>query len=243
MRKVMICSGAGLSAESGISTFRDSGGLWENFAIEEVCDITTFEQNYIKVNEFYNSRRKQLSTVEPNSAHKSIAELTNRFPDRVINYTTNVDDLLERAGCDNVVHIHGNLLEVVTKYGTDESAVVNVGYGDSPFEDLSLYPVKPNVVFFGEHAPVYETLYAEVGDLSINDILVIIGSSEQVISFVYLARYVCNFHGTIHFVNKDERLTYEMAETNAVVPFAMNATEYFKCSNLLGLLAEEDDVG
>lgn len=241
MRKIMICSGAGLSAESGISTFRDTGGLWENHKIEEVCDMSTFEANYIKVNEFYDARRKQLSTVEPNSAHLKIAELCAMDGVELLNYTTNVDDLLERAGCQNVRHIHGYLPEVIHKYGTDDATIVDVKYDTSQFEDLSLYPVKPNVVFFGEMAPMYEELYSQLGDLTDKDVLVVIGSSEQVVPFVIHARGMCSFYGTIHFVNKDERLCRDMEEMYATQSFNMSATEYFKRVSFDAYVEKEDE--
>lgn len=226
MNKLMIISGAGLSAESGISTFRDAGGTWENFKIEEVCDITTFEQNYIKVNDFYDTRRKQLSRVEPNSAHSKIAELSKDFS--VLNFTTNVDDLLERAGCENVHHIHGNLLEVVHNYGEDSAEVVNVGHGESGYDDLKKYPVKPNVVFFGEHAPMYEIYQSAMFGLDSDDTIIIVGSSEQVVPFAAMARYGSNFEGRILFVNKDTDLCMNEQINHNVQPFNTTATHFFE---------------
>lgn len=234
MPKIMICSGAGLSAESGIATFRDSGGLWENHKIEEVCDITTFEANYIKVNEFYDARRKQLASVVPNDAHNKIAELTKKF--EVINFTTNVDDLLERAGCEDVKHIHGFLPEVVHRYGTGMTEIVNVGHNDSQFDVLDLYPVKPNVVFFGEHAPMYQDLHNALTDLQKEDLLIVVGSSEQVVDFVSTARYLCKFEGRIHFVNKDFDLGMNKQINEFCQSFNMSATAYFNDMDFDALL-------
>ncbi len=239
MPKIMICSGAGLSAESGIATFRDSGGLWENHKIEEVCDITTFEANYIKVNEFYDARRKQLANVEPNDAHLKIAELSKKF--EVINFTTNVDDLLERAGCEDVKHIHGFLPEVVINYGTDKAETHNVGYGDSCFDDMDIYPVKPNVVFFGEHAPMYQDLHNALTDLTKDDLLIIVGSSEQVVDFSSTARYLCKFEGRIRFVNRDFDLGAQKQINEFCQSFNMSATKYFNETDFNALLGVEDD--
>lgn len=224
MPKIMICSGAGLSAESGIPTFRDSGGLWDNFSIDEVCNISSFLDNYIKVNEFYDIRRKQLSQVEPNMAHRAIADLCEKY--EVINTTTNVDDLLERAGCENVIHLHGYLPEVVHCHNTEDANIVDVKYGESGFEDLENYPVKPNVVFFGESAPLYQRLEDDLSSLNDDDLLVIIGSSEQVVSFVPLARYVQHVQCEIHFVNVDNDLCMEQFRHRCKL-YNMSATEYF----------------
>ena len=112
MRRLIIISGAGLSAESGIPTFRSgSTAMWENFSIDEVCNIHTFAKNYYKVHDFYNARRVALGGVEPNLAHLRIAEWYSRWSGRVINLTTNVDDLLERAGVkhEDILHVHGYL--------------------------------------------------------------------------------------------------------------------------------------
>ena len=112
MKKVLILSGAGLSAESGLRTFRDSGGLWEEYDIEEVCSARGFRANRQKVLDFYDKRRAQLAECEPNEAHKMIARLKERYGEQISVLTQNVDDLLERAGCQKVVHLHGFLPEI-----------------------------------------------------------------------------------------------------------------------------------
>lgn len=189
-RRILICSGAGLSAESGIPTFRDSGGLWENYKVEEVCNIRRFMEFYIKTNEFYDARRAQLENVEPNSAHIAIADLCNNPPTNyeIINITTNVDDLLERAGCKDVIHLHGSLVEVIRNWGTGDEQVEYVGYQKSDYDDMSVYPTKPNVVFFGEHAPEYKRFYEILMSLEMGDIAMVIGSSDQVVEFVDLIK-------------------------------------------------------
>ena len=112
MNKVTILSGAGLSAESGIRTFRDSGGLWEEHDVMEVCSVEGWAADREKVTEFYNARRIELAEKEPNAAHRMIARLEREYPGRVWNLTQNVDDLLEKAGCREVVHLHGTLTDL-----------------------------------------------------------------------------------------------------------------------------------
>ena len=112
MKKVLILSGAGLSAESGLRTFRDSDGLWEEYDIEEVCSARGFRANRQKVLDFYDKRRAQLAECEPNEAHRMIARIKAKYPEQIAVLTQNVDDLLERAGCADVVHLHGFLPEI-----------------------------------------------------------------------------------------------------------------------------------
>jgi NAD-dependent deacetylase len=110
--KVVILTGAGISAESGIATFRDSGGLWENFHIEDVCVRGCLEKNREKVNQFYDYRRIELMSVQPNKAHKTIATIKAKYSDSIAVITQNVDDLFERAGCEDVIHLHGFLTSI-----------------------------------------------------------------------------------------------------------------------------------
>ena len=126
MKKLVIFSGAGISAESGISTFRDSGGLWEKYPVEQVASIEGWHQNPQLVIDFYNQRRKQLATVEPNEAHKIIAELEKDFQVTVI--TQNVDDLHERAGSSNIIHLHGELTKICSE--NKKRFVQDIGYGE-----------------------------------------------------------------------------------------------------------------
>lgn len=120
-KRIIIFSGAGISQPSGISTFRDSNGLWNNHKIEEICTLDTWESNFNKVHTFYNQRRTKLGNVEPNIAHKTIAKWQEDFgADKVINITQNIDDLFERAGVVDTVHIHGNLKRLIcTCCGTE----------------------------------------------------------------------------------------------------------------------------
>ena len=108
-KKLIIFSGAGISAESGINTFRDTNGLWENHSIKEICSEYTWKQNFEAVHSFYNQRRVQLSEVQPNNAHKVVATLKKQYGEDCYVITQNVDDLFERVGCKDVLHVHGEL--------------------------------------------------------------------------------------------------------------------------------------
>ena len=185
--KIIIFSGAGLSAESGISTFRDSGGLWENFKIEEICNESTWKQNFSKVHEFYNQRRTQLAEVEPNEAHKTIKRLWDKFGEDILIITQNVDDMLERTGIprDNILHLHGFLREMhCTACGT----IWDIGTTEFDTEKdrcptcTSLKGVKPNIVFFGGSAPMYTYLYRALEYLEHPDsILIVIGTMGNIV--------------------------------------------------------------
>lgn len=222
--KIMICSGAGLSAESGVPTFRDSGGLWHQYPIEKVCDLRNFYENYDLVHDFYDKRRVELASVNPNAAHLKIAEISKRF--EVVNITTNVDDLLERAGCDNVIHLHGNLREVIEFYDTENEQIIDIGYEKSDFENPKKYPMKPNVVFFSEYAPKYQDFANATSDLEEDDIVIIVGSSENVVMFVENIIDLGRFTGKVIFVNPDRELCDRTFVPMSNI-FNMGAVEFF----------------
>jgi len=203
--KIVVCSGAGLSVASGLPTFRCQGGLWEQFKIEEVCYLPTFLQNYIKCNEFYEARRKQLANVKPNPAHISLAQAEQLTGVEIVHFTTNVDDLLEQAGCTNVTHMHGNLKELVLNWRTPEERIVPAENFDWTADEY--YPVKPNVVFFNESAPVYEDVYNTFTQLQAEDYIVIVGSSEEVFSFSYTAKYMCSTKATVVYIGPERPMS------------------------------------
>ena len=151
---IVILTGAGISAESGLKTFRDSGGLWEGHRPEEVATPQAWQANREMVLRFYNARRKQLGEVEPNVAHKTLVELESKFDVTII--TQNVDDLHERAGSKHVVHLHGQLTEVRSTY--DPSLVYDWGYKALNFGDKCEKgsQLRPNIVWFGESVPEIE---------------------------------------------------------------------------------------
>ena len=174
-----------MSAESGIKTFRDSDGLWENYRIEEVCTPEALERNPELVNHFYNERRKQLYEAQPNAGHIGLAELEKYFDVRII--TQNIDDLHERAGSSRVLHLHGELKKVRSSIHPDKIYDLD-GWELKPgtrCEDGSL--LRPHVVFFGEAVPNIEPAIELVRQA---DLFVIIGTSLAVYPAASLLRYV-----------------------------------------------------
>ena len=184
MKKLVVLSGAGISAPSGIKTFRDQNGLWENHRIEEVACPEAFMRNPQKVLDFYNQRRRQLLEIQPNRAHYILAELEDHYEVKII--TQNVDDLHERAGSTNVIHLHGELLKA-RPVGKSEPVVswkkdLNVGDTDSEGRQL-----RPHIVWFGENVPAIRKCMDCVQQA---DICLVIGTSLQVYPAAGLIHYV-----------------------------------------------------
>ena len=174
-KKLVILSGAGMSAESGINTFRDAGGLWEGHDIMEVASPEGFRRNPALVLDFYNQRRKQLFEVQPNEGHRVIAQLEKDFNIQVI--TQNVDDLHERAGSSNVLHLHGELLKARCTRSEEEILKWHGDILQGTLHPNTGYQLRPHIVWFGEAVPAI----AEAATIvSKADILVIIGTSMQV---------------------------------------------------------------
>lgn len=191
-KKIAVLSGSGVSAESGISTFRDNGGLWERHDVQEVASHEGWLRNPGLVLEFYNQRRSQLASVLPNSAHEDIAELEREFDVAVI--TQNVDDLHERAGSSRVIHLHGELRKIRPEDSCcerdlfNESRIRDIGYSEIHLGDCDERGVqyRPHIVFFGESVPkiseaAYEIMHA--------DCLLIVGTSMQVYPAAGLWKY------------------------------------------------------
>ena len=174
MVKIVVLSGAGISAESGISTFRDANGLWENHDIMEVASIEGWRRNPELVLNFYNLRRKQLKEVQPNSAHQFLKDLEENY--EVVIVTQNVDDLHERAGSSKIIHLHGELLKVRSE--KDENLILDwsedINIGDVAADGSQL---RPHIVWFGELVPKLEEAIEEVLTA---DIMLVIGTSLQV---------------------------------------------------------------
>ena len=184
MQKLVVLTGAGISVESGISTFRDSGGLWEGHDVNQVATPEGFAADPALVLDFYNQRRRQLSQVEPNEAHRLLAHLEKRY--EVVIITQNVDDLHERAGSHNIIHLHGELLK---SRGVDNPNVAypcteDIHVGDKSPTGAQL---RPHIVWFGEEVPMLEKAIAQVYSA---DILMIIGTSLQVYPAASLIDYV-----------------------------------------------------
>jgi NAD-dependent deacetylase len=184
-KKLVVFSGAGMSAESGIDTFRDSGGLWENHRIEDVATPEAFRRNPEKVLDFYNMRFKQLKTVEPNEAHLAIARLEKGGEYDVKVITQNVDDLHERSGSTEVHHLHGELSKCRSSGNEDylkEMPLEGIKVGDfCP----SGFQLRPHIVWFGEMVPAMDLA---VDLVSQADVLVVIGTSLNVYPAAGLAQ-------------------------------------------------------
>lgn len=185
MNKLIVLSGAGLSAPSGISTFRDKEGLWTRYSLDEVCDALTWRRNREKVHEFYNILRSGLGNAQPTAGHHMISAWKRDYGDRAVILTQNVDDLLERAGCTDIIHLHGFLQDM---HCIACGHTWNIGYTKWNHEEDrcpscdSLRGVKPGVVFFNEGAPRYADLYRAFKKLTHLDTVVVIGTSGEVIN-------------------------------------------------------------
>ncbi len=183
MKHLVVLTGAGMSAESGLKTFRDENGLWEGHDVMKVASPQGFANNPNLVLEFYNQRRRQLKTVQPNAAHKTLAQLENNFKVSII--TQNVDDLHERAGSSNVTHLHGELFKA--RNIADETSVVHwkddIVLGTTDKNGIQL---RPHIVWFGEDVPLFEKA---ISICQTADILLIIGTSLQVYPAASLMHY------------------------------------------------------
>lgn len=186
MKRLVISTGAGMSAESGISTFRDAGGLWENYPVMDVCSADGYVRNPALVHRFYNERRAQLTSCSPNAGHLALVELEKRFEVNII--TQNVDDLHERAGSSNILHLHGELMKV--RAVDDESKVFTLkpeACETTPDTIIEGHHVRPHIVFFQEAVPNFEPATQIVSEA---DIFVIIGTSLVVYPAAALLHYV-----------------------------------------------------
>ena len=186
MAKVVIFSGAGVSAESGISTFRDSDGLWENYDIKDICTAGCLETNREDTLAFYDARRDDIKDKKPNLAHEVISRLKNQHPEQIAVITQNVDNMFEKAGCDDVLHLHGYLQEIRC---TKCSFVENIAYENQNRDEICPTckgKLRPNIVFFGDPAPMYENLYKELEDC---EVFVCIGTSGAVINVDMLSQW------------------------------------------------------
>ncbi|MFV8225982.1 SIR2 family NAD-dependent protein deacylase [Christiangramia aquimixticola] len=174
MSRIVILTGAGISAESGIKTFRDADGLWEGYDVMEVASPMGWKKDMDLVLDFYNQRRRQLLQVEPNDAHFALARLEKKFEVEII--TQNIDDLHERAGSSRVTHLHGELLKVRSTF--DENLIMDWKKDLNPGDFCEHnFQLRPHVVWFGEAVPMFEKA-AEICENA--DILIVIGTSLQV---------------------------------------------------------------
>lgn len=192
MAKVLILSGAGISAESGISTFRDSGGLWDEYDVSVVCNYDSMQKHEDVTIEFYDKRRSELKSKEPNNAHKRVAELKNMYKKEIAVITQNVDNLFEKAGLksEDVIHLHGFLTQLRCQ-DSYCGKVFDIGYKSQKEFNGGRCPacsskLRPNIVFFGEQAPMYEELNTQIQDC---ELFVVIGTSGNVIGVNTMAQF------------------------------------------------------
>jgi NAD-dependent deacetylase len=184
MKKLVVLTGAGMSSESGIKTFRDSGGLWEEYDVSEVATPMAWKRNRELVLRFYNERRRQLASSKPNEGHLGLARLEKYFDVQII--TQNIDDLHERAGSTKIVHLHGELTKA--RSCADPSLIYDIGYRDlNPGDNCEKgSQLRPHIVWFGEEVPMMD----EAVNLTANaDIFVVVGSSLNVYPAAGLIAY------------------------------------------------------
>ncbi len=215
--KIVVLTGAGISAESGIKTFRDAGGLWEGHRVEDVATPEAWHRQPEVVLQFYNDRRKQLLEVTPNAAHLALAELEST--DDVVIITQNVDDLHERAGSTNVIHLHGELLKVRS-----------ITHPDLVYEwkkDLSLgdlcdrqSQLRPHIVWFGEMVPMLERAIEEMLEAAI---VLVIGSSMQVYPAASLVSYAPD-DARIYYIDPNPQINYELRQRRNLEIIAKSAS-------------------
>ena len=183
MKKCVVLTGAGISAESGLQTFRDSGGLWEGYRVEDVCTPAAFARNPQTVIDFYNARRRAAAAAEPNAAHFALADLERAYDVQII--TQNVDDLHERAGSGKVLHLHGELNKL--RSTVDENEILP-WQGDQTLADRDSRgrPLRPHIVWFGEAVPLIEEAVRLV---EAADTVIVVGTSLKVYPAASLLHY------------------------------------------------------
>ena len=185
MKKIVVLTGAGISAESGISTFRDSDGLWEHYRVEDVATHEAYVRNPELVLDFYNQRRRQLFAAKPNEAHRQLVRLEEHYDVQIV--TQNIDDLHERAGSHHVLHLHGELTKA--RSDKDDSLIVEIGDRDIHIGDRAPdgAQLRPHIVWFGEAVPNIEPAAALCEEA---DIFVVVGTSMAVYPAAGLIHYV-----------------------------------------------------
>ena len=194
MKKIVFLTGAGMSVESGLSTFRGAGGMWDEYPVEKVASIEGYIENPSLVLEFYNKRRKELLDVNPNEGHRLIASLERDY--NVVVVTQNVDDLHERAGSTNIIHLHGELMKACSSLQPQNARYVcelpsynsHIAIGDLAGDGSQL---RPFIVWFGEAVPLIEDAISALRDI---DLFIIIGTSLNVYPAAGLVNYIP--HGT-----------------------------------------------
>lgn len=219
-KKLVVLTGAGISAESGLNTFRDHDGLWENYKIEEVASIDAWENNPELLLKFYNERRNNVLTAQPNQAHIGLAELEKNFDVQII--TQNIDDLHERAGSKNVLHLHGEILKMRSEKNpnliTEIKKEINLG---DLAKDGGQY--RPHIVWFGEEVPMIEKA---IPFLEVADYFVLIGSSLVVYPAAGLLQFVP--YQTPKYILDPKRPKVNYKNTFFIESTAVNGIQHLK---------------
>jgi NAD-dependent deacetylase len=216
MKKICVLTGAGMSAESGLKTFRDSGGLWEGHDVMEVASPEGWNRNPQIVLDFYNARRQQLREVMPNVGHLALVDLENNYNVTII--TQNVDNLHERAGSSNVLHLHGRLDEV--RPTNDPNKIIvwtdDLNLGDM-YEDVQL---RPNIVWFGEAVPAIEHALELIQEA---EVVIIVGTSMQVYPAAGLVHYAPQ-NAEIYYIDPNPSINHELSSRNSMKIIAEKAS-------------------
>lgn len=227
LKKIAVLTGAGISAESGIKTFRDANGLWENHDVMTVASPQGWANDQELVLRFYNDRRRHLKEVYPNQGHLDLVKLEQNHD--VVIITQNVDDLHERAGSSHIIHLHGELNKV--RCTVDETLVYEWDK-DLKTGDLSDsgHQLRPHIVWFGEMVPMLEKAAAEVATA---DIIMIIGTSMQVYPAAGLVSYATP-HTQIYYIDPKPQLNYELRHASHVTVIEDVATKgVMTCMNMM----------
>jgi NAD-dependent deacetylase len=216
--KLVVLSGAGISAESGIPTFRDAGGLWEGYDISEVATPEAWHRNYKLVLEFYNARRRNVASVKPNKAHMLLAQLQDYCEVQIV--TQNIDNLHEQAGSKNVLHLHGEITKACSSFAKRE--VIDIGFNDILDGQKSAdgSQLRPFIVWFGEDVPLIQNAAELVAEA---DVLLIIGTSLEVYPAAGLV-YAASSDTPIYVIDP-KALKSKLSLSNQVTQIQASATE------------------
>lgn len=216
-KKIAVLTGAGISAESGIKTFRDANGLWEGHDIMEVASPQGWHKNKALVLEFYNKRRKQLHEVKPNAAHFALKNLEEQY--EVVIITQNVDDLHERAGSSIIIHLHGELKKMRSVLNSNKIYDIekDINIGDLAKDGGQL---RPHIVWFGEPVPMIEKAASEIYNA---DIVIIIGTSMQVYPAAGLIEYT-SADCDIFYIDPKPHISYELSKLRNLNTIEKTAT-------------------
>jgi NAD-dependent deacetylase len=217
MKKIVVLTGAGISAESGIRTFRDADGLWEGHDVMKVASPKGWDEDPALVLDFYNQRRRQLKEVTPNAAHHALVRLEEKYD--VVIVTQNVDNLHERAGSSRIIHLHGELNKVRSE---GVPSIILEWEDDVNLGDLcpNGFQLRPHIVWFGESVPL---LGRAADEVETGDIIIIVGTSMQVYPAAGLIAYAPK-GSKIYFVDPKPQITQELRQLNNLRVIAENAT-------------------